>query len=148
LHRTEASNVGDTNPIRFSCWRRAVASTPAAQSQQQQQPQGAATPFDNLAAPNAELSRPEPATPQVTKATNPKLAAALAQKDASPAAGAVALAAPVALAAAPVAASELGATAARLLTPIAKKYGIKALEGAGLGMGYKLDKELEGLFGK
>ena len=35
----------------------------------------------------------------------------------------------------------LGATAAAL-APIAKKYGIKALEGAGLGAGYKFGRDL------
>jgi len=32
------------------------------------------------------------------------------------------------------------------LAPIAKKYGIKALEGAGLGLGYDLYKDLKGVF--
>ena len=41
----------------------------------------------------------------------------------------------------------LNATVARALKPIAVKYGIKALEGAGLGMGYQLYKELHTAFG-
>ena len=40
----------------------------------------------------------------------------------------------------------LAGPAARILGPIAKKYGIKALEGAGLGAGYELYKELKKVF--
>ena len=35
---------------------------------------------------------------------------------------------------------------ARALTPIAKKYGIKALEGAGIGYGWHLYNELKKVF--
>ena len=42
--------------------------------------------------------------------------------------------------------SGLAASAARILAPIAKKYGIKALEGAGLGAGYDLYRELKRIF--
>ncbi len=36
--------------------------------------------------------------------------------------------------------------AAEALTPIAKKYGIKALEGAGIGAGWQLYHELKKVF--
>jgi hypothetical protein len=39
-----------------------------------------------------------------------------------------------------------GAATMRALAPIAKRYGIKALEGAGLGAGWELYKELKKVF--
>ena len=54
--------------------------------------------------------------------------------------GAVAGAAPL------VAASGMVPPVARALAPIVKRYGIKALEGAGLGLGYDLYKELKKVF--
>jgi hypothetical protein len=60
--------------------------------------------------------------------------------------------APAIGAAIPAAMVGAGATApaaapiARALAPIAKKYGIKALEGAGLGVGYQLYSELKKIF--
>ncbi len=44
------------------------------------------------------------------------------------------------------AASVVAPPVARALAPIAKKYGIKVLEGAGLGMGYELYRELKKVF--
>ena len=41
-----------------------------------------------------------------------------------------------------------GTAAAAVLAPIAKKYGIKALEGAGLGLGYDLYRELKKVYGE
>jgi hypothetical protein len=92
-------------------------------------------------------AKPEPATPPVTKSMNPKLAVAMAQKDASPAAGVAAVLGGATLLAQPVADSAAAATVARALKPIATKYGIKALEGAGIGLGYQLYKDLHSIFG-
>jgi len=46
----------------------------------------------------------------------------------------------------PLVAGATVAGASGALVPIAKRYGIKALEGAGLGLGYDLYKELKKVF--
>jgi hypothetical protein len=113
-------------------------------------PSGASL-FSNDEISKLEGAAPDaaPATPTVTGSTNPKLAVAMAQKDASPAAGAVGVAGGVQMAAEPVLDSAAAARIATALKPIAQKYGIKALEGAGLKVGWDLYHELHGaLFGK
>jgi hypothetical protein len=96
--------------------------------------------------PDQQPAQPEPPTPTVTKSMNPKLMTAMAQKDGSPAFGVASLLGGGALLAEPIADSAAAATAVRALKPIAAKYGVKALEGAGLGMGYQLYKDLHDIF--
>lgn len=105
--------------------------------------QGDLSPLEQLAQtpPPAESSGAP--LPQVTTSTNPKLAEAMAQKDAGEGAGAVALGAPVALAgaaaepallaAAPKIAQIIQSTAQS--HPIIAKLLVKALEGTALAKG-------------